>query len=510
MGCGGYVSGTGLKAVLRDAVVPTYLPGFRSLYKTKDKRLSLLSAAHIVCNILLLFSHHFISPIAKMQTKHFVTDPKHLVEASLKSLCLVQPDLTLDIENKTIYSPKRKDGVSQVSIISGGGAGHEPSFTGFVGDGLLSAAVSGSVFASPSSRQVLNAIENVDASKGVLVTVMRYTGDVLNFGVALEKARARNPDMKIEMLVVGDDVAVTRSRAGKVGRRGIAGTVLVHKVTGAMAAAGFGLDDTVRVGQLAAKNLVSVGVSLNRVHVPGRPVESDIEKTPGSDDIELGMGIHNETGCGRRNGTDAEAPSIVKEMLQQLLDSNDHDRNYLPQKTPEMVLLVNNLGALSVLELGAIVTEVAEQLQRDYKVKVVRLYAGTFMTSLDGPGFSISLLNVVETGVSKSLIELLDAPSNARGWSSLTTQGESTKRQNGTSAQITKPDNEGETQADQLAYDADLVDSRLRAGLKAVIDSEPEVTKYDDIVGDGDCGTTLKRGAEGKSCQINAQQKARD
>lgn len=435
-----------------------------------------------------------------MQIKHFITDPELLVEDSLKSLCLAQPDLTLDLRNKTIYGPKRKDGESQVSVISGGGAGHEPSFTGFVGDGLLSAAVSGSVFASPSSRQVLSAIQNVDASKGILVTVMRYTGDVMNFGVAVEKARAQNSEMKIEMLVVGDDVAVTRSRAGKVGRRGIAGTVLVHKVTGAMAAAGFSLNDIVRVGSLLTENLASIGVSLSRVHVPGRPIEDGSENP---DDIELGMGIHNETGCGRRTGNDAELPAVVSEMLRQILDSNDPDRNYLLQRTPEMILLVNNLGALSTLELGAIVTEVVKQLQRDYQVNAVRVYAGTYMTSLDGPGFSITLLNTIETGVRKSLLELLDAPSNARGWQALERQDVSARNDSGKFMPVEDSDIREKPQADLLVCDIDVMRRRLEAGLKALIDSEPEVTSYDDIVGDGDCGTTLKRGAEGMILQMH-------
>jgi dihydroxyacetone kinase len=153
-----------------------------------------------------------------MQTKHFVNDPTALVVSALNSFRLINPALSLDVKNKILYAP-RKHG--QVSIISGGGAGHEPSFMGFVGDGLLTAAVSGTIFASPSSRQVLSAIENVDNSKGILILVMNYTGDVLNFGVAIEKAKAANAALKIEMLIVGDDVSVVRSRAGRVGRRGL-------------------------------------------------------------------------------------------------------------------------------------------------------------------------------------------------------------------------------------------------------------------------------------------------
>jgi dihydroxyacetone kinase len=213
--------------------------------------------------------------------------------------------------------------------------------------------------------------------------------------------------MQIEMLVVGDDVGVPRSRAGKVGRRGIAGTVFVHKIRGAMAAAGFGLDEVKRVGILVSRNIVSIGVSLNRVHVPGQPIEDVPDRTLGADEVELGMGIHNEPGSGRRSGQAAELPALVEEMLHQMLNVDNKERGFLETRADKMVLLVNNLGALSALELGAIVTEVGDQLRKTYGVALARVYAGTYMTSLDGPGFSISLLNVVGTGIDKTYFSCL-------------------------------------------------------------------------------------------------------
>jgi triose/dihydroxyacetone kinase / FAD-AMP lyase (cyclizing) len=242
----------------------------------------------------------------------------------------------------------------------------------------------------------LRPIEGVDSSKGLLVTVMNCTGDVLNFGVAVEKAKAGNPKMQLEMLVVGDVVGVPRSRAGKVGRRSIAGTVFVHKIMGAMAVAGFGVDEVKRVGTLVGRSIVSIGVSLNRVHVPGQPIEDVSDRTLGANGVELGMGIHNEPGSGR-SGQAAKLPALVEEMLHQMLNADDKERGFLEVRADKMVLLVNNLGPLSALELGAIVTEVADQLRKTYSVALARVYAGTYMTSLDGPGFSISLLNVVGT-----------------------------------------------------------------------------------------------------------------
>ena len=154
---------------------------------------------------------------------------------ALKSVTHANPSVALDAENKIIY---RVSGAkSQVSLVSGGGSGHEPSFASFVGHGLLSGAVAGTVFASPSAEQIRRCIlQRVDSSKGVLVIVMNYTGDVLNFGMAVEKAKASGLD--VDMVVVGDDAGVGRSQGGKVGRRGIAGTVLVQKIAGALAATG--------------------------------------------------------------------------------------------------------------------------------------------------------------------------------------------------------------------------------------------------------------------------------
>jgi triose/dihydroxyacetone kinase / FAD-AMP lyase (cyclizing) len=181
-----------------------------------------------------------------MSAKHFLNDPTHLVNSALYSNTLVNPSLALDPLNKIIYRRPftSSDSSQKVSLISGGGSGHEPSFASMVGSGLLSAAVAGTIFASPSAEQVRAAImgrvdnnspssASREEDRGVLVTVMNYTGDVLNFGLAVEKAKAAG--VNVEMVVVGDDVGVGRERGGKVGRRGIAGTVLVHKIAGALA-----------------------------------------------------------------------------------------------------------------------------------------------------------------------------------------------------------------------------------------------------------------------------------
>lgn len=243
--------------------------------------------------------------------------------------------------------------------------------------------------------------------------VMNYTGDILNFGMGVEKARVRG--IQIEMVVVADDAGVGRERGGKVGRRGIAGTCLVLKIAGAAAEGGVGLEDTARIARLVADNVVSIGASLSHVHVPGRGVTADDEMADG--EVEVGMGIHNEPGSER---VKMDLVGLVKKMLAQMLDPSDKDRNFLSvSKDDKTVLLVNNLGGVSVLELGGITDEIVKQLKDDYGIEPVRILAGTYMTSLNGMGFSISLLKLQDTGLGhgKSMLELLDAPAEATGWS---------------------------------------------------------------------------------------------
>ena len=287
-----------------------------------------------------------------------------------------------------------------------------------MGRGGLTACVAGTVFASPSAEQVRACVARRlprDAA-GILVIVMNYTGDVLNFGMGAEKARAMGRE--VEMIVVGDDVGVGRAKGGKVGRRGIAGATMAVKVCGAAADMGVGLADTARVGRLAGDNVVAVATSLARVHVLGKDAKDAEEEAarlpPGT--MELGMGIHNEPGC-EQLATDL--PGIVKKMLAQLLDPNDTDRyNVKFAKGDQVVLQINNFGGVSNLELGAITTEVFTQLGKDWDIRPVRVYSGVFNGSLNGLGFGIALLRLADTGLGpgKSMLELLDAPCEIVGW----------------------------------------------------------------------------------------------
>lgn len=339
--------------------------------------------------------------------------------SSLKSITLTNPSTLCDEDNKIIYRhPSSIQNPSNVSVVCGGGSGHEPGFAGFVGHCLLTACVAGTIFASPGAQQVRTCLLHrlPPESKGALAVVTNYTGDVLNFGMAVEKARAA--DKQVAMVVVGDDVGVGRAKSGKVGRRGLSGTALVVKLCSALAEQGVSLEDCARVGRLAVDNLVSVGASLSRVHVPGKSVDEarQEEERLGPGLIELGMGIHNEPGCEKLK---TDLPSLIKKMLAQLLDPNDTDRAYVKiEKSDDVVLLINNFGGVSNLELGAVTAEIHTQLGQVYDLKPKRVFVGTYFGSLDGPGFTITILKLTDTGLgaSKSMLELIDTPVEAIGW----------------------------------------------------------------------------------------------
>ncbi|THV89440.1 dihydroxyacetone kinase [Aureobasidium pullulans] len=403
--------------------------------------------------------------------------------------------MALDAENKIIF--RRGDAglykQSQVSVVSGGGAGHEPSFAAFVGPGILSGAISGTIFASPSAEQIRRCLlGRVDSAKGILVIVMNYTGDVLNFGMGVEKARATGVD--IEMLVVGDDAGVPRSKGGKVGRRGIAGTVLVQKIAGALAATGAPLKDVHRVAKLASDNIVSIGSSLSHVHVPGRKVTEAGEDELTFEEVEIGMGIHNEAGSER---TKADLPDLVEQMLAHMLDEEDKERGFLKVSSEdETVVLINNLGGVSVLEMGGIATEVLDQLKKYHNIRPVRVLVGTFMTSLNGIGFSISLLKLQDTALDKSMLQLLDAPSEVTGWATPVPTATWENKSTAADRRQTAMADGDKDKPSNLTLNTEESKKVLKAGLDRVIVAEPDVTHYDTIVGDGDCGIGLKRGAE--------------
>lgn len=219
---------------------------------------------------------------------------------------------------------------------------------------MLSAAVSGNVFASPSVSQIVEAIHSVGGSAGTILIVKNYTGDIFHFHLAAEKARARWGH-RVEVLVVGDDVAVGRQRGGKVGRRGLAGTVLVHKILGALSAKGRSIEELLAVGKQVVDNLVTCGVSQGHVHIPGTALQNDPVQ------LELGMGIHNEPGLYVLDPRPT-LDTLLDRMLDLLTRTDDSDRGFVNFEGEKPVLLLNNLGGISQLEMSAILHHLVERL----------------------------------------------------------------------------------------------------------------------------------------------------
>lgn len=257
---------------------------------------------------------------------------------------------------------------SKVAIVSGGGSGHEPAHAGFVGQGMLTAAVCGDVFASPSVDAVLAGILAVTGPSGCLLVVKNYTGDRLNFGLAAERARAFG--LKVSMVIVDDDIALPDLPQP----RGVAGTVFVHKIAGAMADAGASLDEVTRAAERVIKGTKTLGMSLDTCTVPGSPKEDRIPEGK----AELGLGIHGEAGIQQIDYIDAtQAIEAVVEKLAPLMEDRPH------------VVLLNNLGGASVLEMSIL----ANALAKTKIAKNLKLIVGpaALVTSLDMRGFSISV-----------------------------------------------------------------------------------------------------------------------
>ena len=280
----------------------------------------------------------------------------------------------------------------KVALVSGGGSGHEPSHGGFVGRGMLDGAVAGAVFTSPTPDQVFEAVKAVNGGKGVLLVIKNYTGDVMNFEMAADLAR--DEGIEVEQVIVADDVAVENS-TWTTGRRGIAGTVFVHKIAGACAEAGGDLQTVKRVAEKVIANVRSMGMAVNACTVPaaGKP-SFDLQ----DDEVEIGIGIHGEP------GTHREKLSPVNDIADKLLEKILAEGIY--SAGDEVAVMVNGMGGTPLMELFVANKHVNEVLTGK-GIKVVKTLVGNYMTSLDMEGFSVTLLKVDE-----ELLKLLNAPAD--------------------------------------------------------------------------------------------------
>lgn len=328
--------------------------------------------------------------------KKLVNDVHSVVRESLEGFALAHADLIevhFDPDFVTRRTPKAH---GKVGIISGGGSGHEPLHAGYVGEGMLDAAVPGAVFTSPTPDPILEATKAADRGAGVVHIVKNYTGDVLNFETAAEMAEME--DIEVTTVLINDDVAVEDSLY-TAGRRGVAGTVLVEKIAGASAERGDDLATVTAIATTVNDQMRSMGLALGPCTVPhaGKP-SFDL----GEDEIELGIGIHGEPGY--RRGSMESADALVEELYTKVRDD-------LALTAGERVItLVNGMGGTPSVELYICHRRLAQLLEAD-GVDIARSMVGNYVTSLEMPGVSITLLRVDD-----DMLELFDAPACTPAW----------------------------------------------------------------------------------------------
>ncbi len=402
--------------------------------------------------------------------KKLINDPSSVVREMLEGVVALSPaTILLADENVVIQSNLPEPVGRKVAVLSGGGSGHEPAHAGYVGAGMLTAAVAGDVFTSPSTDAVLAGIRAVSGPAGALLIVKNYTGDRLNFGLAAELARAEG--IPVEIVVVADDVAL-RETVPADRRRGIAGTVLIHKLAGAAAATGLPLADVARIARSAAEKLSSMGISLGSCTLPavGKP-----GFLLGEQEIEVGLGIHGEQGVRRMS----IAP--IDELVSIILETIEADGKL--SRGDRVALLVNGLGATPPMELSIVARSAAAALE-SRGVIVERAWAGTLLSALDMPGFSLSILHV--DGHS---LELIDAPTAADAWP----RGGAVNRNRVLPSSRTA---EGPAESRAITAGGRQLQTTAQAVAKALIEAEAHLTELDSITGDGDLGASMTRGAE--------------
>lgn len=394
-------------------------------------------------------------------SQFFMNNKEDLVSEALEGILRASPFnnlAMLDVGQDIRIVVRRDWDKRNVAIISGGGAGHEPAHAGFVGKGMLTAAVCGDVFASPSVDAVLSAIINVTGDAGCLLIVKNYTGDRLNFGLAAEKARKLG--YRVELVMVRDDISLPDNPQP----RGVAGTALVHKIAGFAAEQGKNLEEVTAAAQDAIAKVVSIGVAFSNCNIPGENHSNRVHNGT----CELGMGIHGEPGVETlqfRTGHE-----LVSLMVDKLLSVTD---KYSPK-----ALLVNNLGGFSALEMSLLTREVLRSSLADE----VELLVGpaTVVSALDMKGFSLSVILLTD-----ALREAMLAPVEVAGWPSVVKP----KKPEVVVAENRIPEHRFVPSVNQTTQ------SMLATICKTLISAESELNTLDTLVGDGDTGSTFAGGA---------------
>lgn len=310
--------------------------------------------------------------------KKIINDKDKIISQMLNGLQKANEDkVKINEELKIVY---RKDLPikGKVGLISGGGSGHEPAHAGYVGDGMLDCAICGEIFTSPTPDQVLEAIKLADSGEGVFMVIKNYTGDVMNFEMAKDMAEMEG--INVDYIIVNDDVAVEDSTY-TTGRRGIAGTIFVHKVLGAMARSGKSLEEMKAMAEKIVKNIKSMGMATKACINPISGKESfDLSE----EDMEIGVGIHGEPGVKQEKIKTAD--EITKELLDHILDDFEN-------LDGDFVLMVNGMGQTTEMELF-IVNNFASDYLKERNINIKKTFLGNYMTSMDMAGFSLTLFKV--------------------------------------------------------------------------------------------------------------------
>lgn len=328
--------------------------------------------------------------------KKIINKPENVVTEMLDGLAYVHNDLVHRVEGFDIIV--RNEKVSgQVGIISGGGSGHEPAHAGFVGDGMLSAAIAGAVFTSPTPDQILEAIKEADQGAGVFMVVKNYSGDIMNFEMAQELAEMEG--IEVASVVVDDDIAVENSLYTQ-GRRGVAGTIFVHKILGHAAREGKSLTDIKVLADKIVPNIHTIGLALSGATVPevGKPGFVLAE-----DEIEYGIGIHGEPGY--RKESMQPSRLLAEELTGKLLEAFD------AKSGDRYALLINGMGATPLMEQYVFANDVAGLL-RDAGLEVAYRKLGNYMTSIDMAGLSFTLMKIED----EAWLEALESPVKTIAW----------------------------------------------------------------------------------------------
>ena len=322
--------------------------------------------------------------------KKLINSVDNVVDEMLNGMTAAFPQYIERVPGTDVVARTGAKKTDKVVLISGGGSGHEPAHGGYVGKGMLDAAVAGAVFTSPTPDQVYEAIQATECGKGALLIIKNYTGDVMNFEMAADMAA--DEDIVVDKVVVADDVAVENS-TWTTGRRGIAGTVFVHKIAGACAETGADLPEVKRIAEKVIANVRSMGMAVAPCTVPavGKP-SFELEE----DEVEIGIGIHGEP------GTHREALKPADEIVDMMMDKILADIDF----SGEVAVMINSCGGTPLMELFIVNNHVNDILAAK-GIKVYKTFVGEFMTSLEMEGFSITLLKLDD-----ELKALLDAPAD--------------------------------------------------------------------------------------------------